>query len=63
VVIHQVRKLTNLGQTGPGQPAWAAKMAQMRRKTLVVCFTDRPRERPPRPASCLLGASIVTGTS
>jgi hypothetical protein len=37
VVIHQVRKLASLGQTGPGQPAWAAKMAQMRRKTLVVC--------------------------
>ncbi len=37
VVIHQVRKLASLGQTGPGQPARAAKMAQMRRKTLVVC--------------------------
>ncbi len=22
---------------GPGQPAWAALMARMRRKTLVVC--------------------------
>ena len=37
VIIHQVRKLTSLGQTGPDQPAWAAKMAQMHRKTLVVC--------------------------
>jgi group II intron reverse transcriptase/maturase len=37
VVTHQVRKLASLGQTGPDQPAWAAKMAQMRRKTLVVC--------------------------
>src|SRR5216684_876358 len=37
VVIHQVRKLTSLGVPGPGQPAWAKKMAQMRRKTLVVC--------------------------
>jgi hypothetical protein len=37
VVIHQVRKLTSLGQPGPDQPVWAAKMAQMRRKTLVVC--------------------------
>ena len=23
--------------TGPGQPAWAALMAKMRRKTLIVC--------------------------
>lgn len=37
VVIHQVRKLTSLGEPGPGQPAWANKMARMRRKTLVVC--------------------------
>ncbi|MGH3407751.1 MAG: hypothetical protein ACRDRJ_35405 [Streptosporangiaceae bacterium] len=22
---------------GPGQPAWAALMAKMRRKTLIVC--------------------------
>jgi group II intron reverse transcriptase/maturase len=37
VVVHQVRKLISLGAPGPGQPAWAEKMAQMRRKTLVVC--------------------------
>ncbi len=37
VVVHQVRKLASLGTAGPGQPAWAAKMARMRRKTLVVC--------------------------
>jgi group II intron reverse transcriptase/maturase len=37
VVIHQVAKLARLGKPGPGQPAWAAKMAKMRRKTLVVC--------------------------
>src|SRR5712691_6119123 len=37
VVVHQVRKLTSLGAPGPGQPAWAEKMAQIRRKTLVVC--------------------------
>jgi group II intron reverse transcriptase/maturase len=37
VLVHQVRKLASLGKTGPGQPAWAAKMATMRRKTLVVC--------------------------
>src|SRR6266849_5455870 len=37
VLVHQVRKLASLGEPGPGQPAWAAKMAQMRRKTLTVC--------------------------
>jgi group II intron reverse transcriptase/maturase len=37
VVIHQVRKLANLGKPEPGQPAWAAVMARKRRKTLVVC--------------------------
>jgi hypothetical protein len=37
VVTHQVRKLASLGPAGPGQPAWAAKMARMRRKTLIVC--------------------------
>jgi len=36
VDVHQVRKLTSLGP-GPDRPAWAQKMAQMRRKTLVVC--------------------------
>jgi len=37
VLVHQVRKLANLGPAGPGQPAWAAVMATKRRKTLVVC--------------------------
>jgi group II intron reverse transcriptase/maturase len=37
VVVHQVAKLTKLGRPGPGQPAWAVRMAKMRRKTLVVC--------------------------
>jgi group II intron reverse transcriptase/maturase len=37
VVVHQVRKLASLGEPGAGQPAWAAVMARMRRKTLVVC--------------------------
>jgi hypothetical protein len=37
VIVHQVRKLASLGEPGPGQPVWAAKMARMRRKTLVVC--------------------------
>jgi Type II intron maturase/AI2M/AI1M-like, HNH endonuclease len=37
VLVHQVRKLASLGKAGPDQPAWAALMARMRRKTLVVC--------------------------
>src|SRR6266536_2640399 len=36
-LVHQLRKLASLGEPGPGQPAWAAKMARMRRKTLIVC--------------------------
>jgi group II intron reverse transcriptase/maturase len=37
VAVHQVASLKALGQPGPGQPAWAALMAKMRRKTLIVC--------------------------
>jgi hypothetical protein len=37
VVVHQVAALARLGKTGPGQPAWAALMAKMRRKTIIVC--------------------------
>jgi group II intron reverse transcriptase/maturase len=37
VAVHQVAGLTSLGRPGPGQPAWAALMAKMRRKTLIVC--------------------------
>ena len=37
VAAHQVAKLVHLGRPGPGQPAWAALMARMRRKTLIVC--------------------------
>jgi len=37
VAVHQVAGLSHLGKQGPGQPAWAALMARMRRKTLVVC--------------------------
>ena len=37
VAVHQVARLADLGTTGPGQPAWAALMARMRRKTLIVC--------------------------
>src|SRR5580693_5724051 len=34
VTVHQVTGLKALGEPGPGQPAWAALMAKMRRKTL-----------------------------
>jgi group II intron reverse transcriptase/maturase len=37
VAVHHVARLAHLGQPGPGQPAWAALMAKMRRKTLIVC--------------------------
>jgi len=37
VTVHHVRKLTDLGQPGTAQPAWAQLMAKRRRKTLVVC--------------------------
>ena len=37
VAVHQVAGLKQLGTPGPGQPAWAALMAKMRRKTLIVC--------------------------
>ncbi|MGH7442850.1 MAG: reverse transcriptase domain-containing protein, partial [bacterium] len=37
VAVHQVAKLARLGKPGPGQPAWAALMAKMRRKTLIIC--------------------------
>jgi group II intron reverse transcriptase/maturase len=37
VTVHQVAGLKELGEPGPGQPAWAALMARMRRKTLIVC--------------------------
>jgi hypothetical protein len=33
----KVRKLSDLSQQGQEQPAWAALMAKMRRKTLMVC--------------------------
>jgi len=37
VTVHQAAGLSQLGKPGPGQPAWAALMARMRRKTLIVC--------------------------
>jgi hypothetical protein len=39
VQTHQIRRLAQLGKPGPDQPQWAALMASMRRKTLVVCRT------------------------
>ena len=37
VEVHQVTALKELDQADPEQPAWAALMAKMRRKTLIVC--------------------------
>jgi group II intron reverse transcriptase/maturase len=37
VTVHQVTGLNALGEPGPARPAWAALMAKMRRKTLIVC--------------------------
>jgi group II intron reverse transcriptase/maturase len=37
VEVHQVRKLADLTKLGRPQPAWAALMVRMRRKTLIVC--------------------------
>jgi group II intron reverse transcriptase/maturase len=37
VAVHHVAGLKEFGRSGPGQPAWAALMAKMRRKTLIVC--------------------------
>ena len=37
VAVHQVAALKELSRAGTGQPAWAALMARMRRKTLIVC--------------------------
>lgn len=37
VEVHQVRRLVDLTQPGRPQPLWAHLMADMRRKTLVVC--------------------------
>jgi group II intron reverse transcriptase/maturase len=37
VAVHHVAALAQLGKPEPGQPAWAALMARMRRKTLIVC--------------------------
>src|SRR5436305_12660657 len=36
VAVHQIAGLRQLGEPGPGQPAWAALMARRRRKTALV---------------------------
>lgn len=38
MVVHHVRRLADLDPPGPTQPEWAALMAKMQRKTLVVCL-------------------------
>ena len=37
VTVHHVASLKELGKPGSDQPAWAALMARIRRKTLIVC--------------------------
>ena len=37
VAVHQVAGIRELGKPKTGQPVWAALMAKMRRKTLIVC--------------------------
>jgi group II intron reverse transcriptase/maturase len=37
VEAHQVTRLADLGEKGPGQPPWAALMMKKRRKALIVC--------------------------
>jgi group II intron reverse transcriptase/maturase len=39
ISVHHVRRLADLTRPRQPQPAWAAQMAQRRRKTLVVCRT------------------------
>jgi len=51
VLVHQVRKLTSLGKPDKGQPDWAALMARMRRKTLVVCHPCHDAIHHGRPAA------------
>jgi group II intron reverse transcriptase/maturase len=51
VEVHQVRKLADLTRPGQPQPAWAQLMAQMRRKTLVVCPTCHQAIHAQQPAA------------
>ena len=60
VAVHQVAGLKELGQPGPGQPAWALLMARMRRKTLIVCASchDWIHANPPRTRHESLESSV-----
>src|SRR6266571_1296973 len=49
IVIHHVRKLADLGQPGPSQPAWLNLMAKRRRKTLAVCAAWHLARQPTSP--------------
>jgi hypothetical protein len=51
VETHQVRKLADLVTPGREQPAWAALMAKMRRKTLIVCPSCHQAIRKGKPAA------------
>jgi len=52
VQTHQVAKLADLGKPGPAQPAWAALMAKIRRKTLIVCAPCHQAIHDGKPAAC-----------
>jgi hypothetical protein len=53
VVVHHIRKLADLGRSGPSQPAWARLMAKRRRKTLVVCAPCHAAIHAEQPAALL----------
>ncbi len=52
VQAHQVARLADLGKPGPAQPAWAALMAKIRRKTLIVCAPCHQAIHDGKPAAC-----------
>ena len=55
VRVHQVRRLADLVTQGRPQPAWAAKMARMRRKTLVACPPCHDTIHARQPAAAFAG--------
>jgi hypothetical protein len=55
VRVHQVRKLADLASRGQSQPAWAALMVRMRRKTLVVCVPCHDAIHQRQPVATLAG--------
>jgi group II intron reverse transcriptase/maturase len=58
VEIHQVRKLADLDPPGQPQPAWAHLMAQMQRKTLVVCTNCHQAIHTEKPATEITQQSL-----